>query len=114
MIDVLKVQKYLADMYSEKDVTEEEIKNLLEKYPERAKQWEEEFKDNSTEEVIAAIKEYWKYKDSKVKPKIVHLKALITTSEEYIEPQKDYSELAKAAKATAERLRQEVIKKYGI
>lgn len=113
MIDVLKVQKYLADMYSEKDVTEEEIKKLLEQYPERANLWEEEFKDSTTEEVIIAIRDYWKYKDSKIKPKIVHIKAMMTTKDEYAEPQKDYSELAKAAERTMEELRKKAEARYG-
>lgn len=113
MIDVLKVQKYLADMYSEKDVTEEDIKKLLEQYPERAKLWEDEFKDFETEEVLTAIRDYWKYKDSKVKPKIVHIKAMLGKREdEYVE-QKDYSELAKAAERTMEELRQKAIRKFG-
>ena len=112
MIDVLKVQKYIADMYSEKDVSEEDIKKLLEQYPERAKLWEDEFKDFETEEVLTAIRDYWKYKDSKVKPKIVHIKAMMTTKDEYVE-QKDYSELAKAAERTMELLRQKAIRKFG-
>lgn len=113
MIDVLKVQKYLADMYSEKDVTEEDIKKLLEQYPERAKLWEDEFKDFETEEVITAIRDYWKYKDSKVKPKIVHIKAMMTTKDEYVEQQKDYYELAKAAERAIELAKQKAINKYG-
>jgi len=112
MIDVLKVQKYLADMYSENEVSEEDIKKLLEQYPERAKLWKDEFKDCTTEEVLMAIRDYWKYKDSKVKPKIVHIKAMMTTKDEYVE-QKDYSELAKAAERTMEELRKKAEARYG-
>lgn len=113
MIDVLKVQKHLADLYSDRDITEEDIKKLLEQYPEREKLWSDELKDFTTEEVIQSINEYWRYKNSEIKPKIVHIKAMLgRREEEYIE-QKDYSKLAEAAMRTAEQLRQKAMEKYG-
>lgn len=114
MIDVLKVQKHLADLYSDRDIKEEDIKKLLDQYPEREKLWSDELKDFTTEEVIQSINEYWRYKNSEIKPKIVHIKAMLGKREEEYVEQKDYSELARAAERTMEELRQKAIRKFGV
>lgn len=116
MIDVLKVQKHLADLYSQTDITEEEIQKLLKKYPDREKLWNEELKDFTTDEVIQAINEYWRYKNSEIKPKIVHIKAMLLPAkkDEVVEVKtKDYSGLAKAAEKTAEELRRKALERFG-
>lgn len=117
MENLTKILKHIEDLYVEEDVQEESIEKWKNKYPERVKMWEEALGNFSDGEILYAIDEYWRFKDSTKKPKLVHIQAMLTTRkrEELEEiPQKDYSELAKAAEATAEILRQEAIKKYGV
>lgn len=117
MENLTKILKHIEDLYAEEDVQEESIEKWKNKYPERVKMWEDALEKFSDGEILYAIDEYWRFKDSTKKPKLVHIQAMLTTRkrEELEElPQKDYSGLAKAAEATAELLRQEAIKKYGV
>ena len=116
MENLTKILKHIEDLYGEEDVQEESIEKWKNKYPERVKMWEEALEKFSDGEILYAIDEYWRFKDSTKKPKLVHIQAMLTTRKrEELEEisQKDYSGLAKAAEKTAEELRRKALERFG-
>lgn len=87
---------------------------MVRKYPERAKIWQEGLAKYEDYDIIQAIDEYWRYKDNKVKPKIVHIQALLNTKDiELVKDDKeDREKLAMQAEITKQRLAEETARRW--
>lgn len=118
MIDIYKIQKRIFDLYAEKEYSEEEVRVILQKYSERIKLWEESLQNYETSEVIKAIDEYWRFKDSQTRPRLAHIEAMLRTQkdENYIinENREKQEKLALQAEKTKEELRQKMLEKWGV
>lgn len=118
MIDFFKIQKRIFDLYAEKEYIDSEIKTILEKYKDRVKIWEDGLQQYTTEDVLKAIDEYWRFKNSDIKPRLAHIQAMLNTQKQdevFIDcKSEDREKLARAAEITKKRLEQETINKWGI
>lgn len=117
MIDNVQVQKRIFDLYGEKDYSIEEVKEILNKYQEKAKLWQEGLDKYTTSDVLNAIDEYWRFKNSEKKPRLVHIQAILNTNKiECYETNKNREEqekLAILAEKTKEDLRKKMLEKFG-
>ena len=118
MIDSYRIQKRIFDLYAEREYSESEIKDILEKYSDRAKIWEESLQKYSTEEILRVIDEYWRFKNSEVKPRLAHIQAMLNTQkvEEYEinDRREEQEKLARQAEKTKEELRRKMLEKWGV
>lgn len=118
MIDFYRIQKRIFDLYAEREYSESEIKDILEKYSDRAKIWEESLQKYSTEEILRVIDEYWRFKNSEVKPRLAHIQAMLNTQKidtyEISENKEEQEKLALQAEKTKEELRRKMIEKWGV
>lgn len=116
-MDNILVQKRIFDLYGEKEYTVEEVKSILEKYKEKAEVWEIGLKDYTTEDILRAIDEYWRYKNSEKKPRLAHIQAMLRVKKDdfYVSTSEDEEreKLARLAEITKEQLIKQRIEKYG-
>ena len=115
-MDLVKILKRIEDLYNEKDISENDIKMLIEKYPSRVEEWNKYLGNYGDEEIIQAIDEYWRFKNDKVRPKLAQLDAMIETKNRDFEINRDFSEQEKyyrLAEITKEQNKKTVLEKFG-
>lgn len=115
MKDLVEILKHIEDLYCVEDVDKKKIEQWLVKYPERAKIWQEGLAKYEDYDIIQAIDEYWRYKDNKVKPKIVHIQALLNTKDVELvkeDDKEDREKLAMQAEITKQRLAEETARRW--
>lgn len=117
MNNLVGILKHIEDLYCTEDVDKKKIEQWIAKYPERAKIWQEGLGKYEDSDILQAIDEYWRYKDNKVKPKIVHIQALLNTQKIEFEPKENKEErekLALQAEITKKKLEQQMKAKWGV
>lgn len=115
MKDLVTILKHIEDLYSSEDVSEHTILEWTRKYPERFKAWQDGLNRYSDADIISVIDEYWRYKDNKVKPRLVHIQAMLNTqkNDDYQESTEEQEKLASLAEITKKKLEEERIRKFG-
>lgn len=116
-MDLVNILKHIEDLYNPEEVTEDKIIAWVDKYPERVKAWQDGLSRYDDYEIIQAIDEYWRFKESKVKPKLSHIQAILNTQKGDIMIKEDDSaerqKLARLAEKTKEELRQKMLERWG-
>jgi hypothetical protein len=115
MENLVKILKHIEDLYSDAEVSEKDIEKWLDKCPERMNTWQESLKRYDDYEIIQVIDEYWRYKDNKVKPRLVHIQAMLNTqkNDDYQANTEEQEKLASLAEITKKKLEEERIRKFG-
>ena len=116
-MDLVRIIKRIEDLYNPNDISESDIGLTLSKYPDRVEEWNKSLGKYSDDEIIQAIDEYWRYKSNDTRPKIAHIQAMLKTrkEDEYVPIRKDEDQekLAYQAELTKEKLRKEMLAKFG-
>lgn len=77
MEKALEILKHIEELYVElPDFSK--LEKMAQNNPERVAMWEEAFKGYDLVDVLNVIDEYWNYKNSKSKPSVQHLKAMLS------------------------------------
>lgn len=118
MKDLVTILKHIEDLYGSEDVSEHTIWEWTRKYPERFKAWQDGLNRYSDEDIISVIDEYWRFKDNKFKPRLVHIQAMLNTQKidnyEVSENKENQEKLARQAEKTKEELRLKMLEKWGV
>ena len=118
MKDLVTILKHIEDLYGTEDVSEVTIFNWSKKYPDRFKAWQDGLNRYSDEDIISVIDEYWRFKDNKVKPRLVHIQAMLNTqkieSYEVSDDREEREKLARQAEATKRQLEEKMKAKWGL
>lgn len=118
MKDLVTILKHIEDLYGSEDVSEHTIWEWTRKYPERFKAWQDGLNKYSDEDIISVIDEYWRFKDNKVKPRLVHIQAMLNTqkidSYEALEDRAEQEEFYRRAEATKKQLEEKMKAKWGV
>lgn len=111
------ILKHIEDLYSNEDVDIKQIHEWIKKYPERVKTWQEGLDKYTTNDVLNAIDEYWRFKNSEKKPRLVHIQAILNTNKiecyETNPNREEQEKLAILAEKTKEDLRKKMLEKFG-
>lgn len=111
------ILKRIEDLYGDEDVDIKQIQAWMKKYPDRVKAWEDGLKNYLAEDVLNAINEYWRFKNSEKKPRLVHIQAILNTNKienlQAAPANEEQSKLARLAELTKQRIEQEVKEKWG-
>lgn len=67
---------HIDELYTE-NPSEDKILHLAENNPTRYQAWVDAFKDYDLSDVLRAIDEFWEYKNSKTKPNVAQIKAIL-------------------------------------
>ena len=117
MIDNIQVQKKIFDLYGDKEYSLDDVKEIISKYQDKAQIWEDGLKNYTTEQVLSAINEYWRFKNSEKKPRVAHIQAILETNKienlQVAPSNKEQSKLARLAELTKQRIEQEMKEKWG-
>ena len=116
-MDLVRIIKRIEDLYNPQDISENDIGLTLSKHPDRVDEWKKSLGNYSDDDIIQAIYEYWRYKSNDTRPKIAHIQAMLKTrkEDEYVPVRKDADQekLAHQAELTKEKLRKEMLAKFG-
>lgn len=117
MKDLVTILKHIEDLYGSEDISEHTILEWTRKYPERFKAWQDGLNRYSDEDIISVIDEYWRFKDNKIKPRLVHIQAMLNTqkidSYEVSDDREEREKLARQAEKTKEELRRKMLERWG-
>lgn len=89
------ILKHIDELYLQK-VDLQKIENMPETNPIQYQAWVDAFKDYDLSDVLLAIDEYWEFKNSKTKPNVAQIKAILNAKK--TEKQREITPTVQVAK----------------